>query len=322
MYLAPNILQMDRRSFIKRGAASGAAVFMGTSLLGRKVLAGIIDREADISVINGTDYFGNTKKAVDVLGGMQKFVAPGSKVGLLINSGFDQKGAFVNPDISLSVIKMCFEAEAEKLVCLQVVDDKYWARSDHHEGMKDMFTAVSQVESNNFPAEFNDEDWKLIPGIEGAVSLGEVEVIKALDEIDVLINIFIAKHHAGTLYTGALKNSMGFCTRKTNVFFHLGSGERNDPEFLAQCIADINLIRQPDLIIGDATEFITSNGPAGPGDMNKLDKVYAGTKLVAMDALGASYNNIAAEDILTLIKAEKLGLGSYDLNGLNVVEIS
>ena len=62
---------MDRRSFIKRTAASGAAAFMGTSLLGTKVLAGIIDKEADIAVINGTDYFENTQKAVTMLGGMK-----------------------------------------------------------------------------------------------------------------------------------------------------------------------------------------------------------------------------------------------------------
>jgi len=313
---------MDRRSFIFRTAVSGAAAFMGTSLLGRKVIAGITDKEADIAVINGADYFGNTKKAVKVLGGMKKFVPRGSKVGLLINSAFEQKGAYVHPDISLSVIEMCMKAGAEEVLCLQVIEDAYWERSERYEDMKKLFEHVSQVQSNTFPAEFNDEDWKLIPGIEGAVSLEEVEVIKALDEVDVLINIFIAKHHAGTIYTGALKNSMGFCTRKSSVFFHLGSGERNDPEFLAQCIADINLIRQPDLIIGDATAFITTNGPSGPGEVRKLDKVFAGSNLVSMDVLGASYNDMAAEDVITLLKAENMGLGPYDLSGLNIVETS
>ncbi|RLD81329.1 MAG: hypothetical protein DRJ15_04665 [Bacteroidetes bacterium] len=313
---------MDRRSFIKRGAATGAAAFIGTSLLGREVMAGAISKDADIAVVNGTDSFENTKKAVDVLGGMGKFVPKGSKVGLLVNAGFDQKGAYVDPDITLSVMKMCFEAGADEVLSVQYIHDVYWERSPRYEEMKDMLGKLSQVESNDFPAEFIEEDWKTLPGIEGAVSLKDVEVVKAMDEVDVLINIFIAKHHAGSMYTGALKNTMGFCTRKTNVFFHLGSGERNDPDFLAQCIADINLHRQPDLIIGDATEFITTNGPAGPGEMSKLDKVFAGTNLVAMDALGVSYNDVAAEDVPTLLKAETAGLGSYDLDGLNIVEIS
>jgi uncharacterized protein (DUF362 family) len=313
---------MDRRSFIKRTAATGAVAFIGTSFLGKEVLAGIINKEADISVINGTDVYANTKNAVKILGGMEKFVPKGAKVGLLINSGFDQKGAYVHPDISLSTLEMCFEAGASEVVCLQAADPTYWERSDHYTDKALFVEQLKQVETNIFPAEFNEDDWMKLPEIEGAKLLEEVEVIKAVKEVDVLINIFIAKHHAGTMYTGALKNSMGFCTRKTNVFFHLGSGERNDPDFLAQCIVDINLLRQPDLIIGDATEFITTNGPAGPGDMSKLDKVFAGTNLVAMDALGVSYNDLEAEDIPTLLKAEEMGLGNYDISKLNIIEIS
>ncbi len=201
---------MDRRSFIKRGAATGAAAFIGTSLLGREVMAGAISKDADIAVVNGTDSFENTKKAVDVLGGMGKFVPKGSKVGLLVNAGFDQKGAYVDPDITLSVMKMCFEAGADEVLSVQDIHDVYWERSPRYEEMKDMLGKLSQVESNDFPAEFNEEDWKTLPGIEGAVSLKDVEVVKAMDEVDVLINIFIAKHHAGSMYTGALKNTMGF----------------------------------------------------------------------------------------------------------------
>jgi len=313
---------MDRRSFIKRGAATGAAAFVATTIPGKEVLAGIIKKEADISVINGTNVYASTEQAVKVLGGIENFVQKGAKVGFLINSGFDQKGAYVHPDISLSALQMCLDAGASELISLQYIDPAYWERSEHFSDKAGLLEKLTHIESNNFPADFNEADWMKIPKIEGSKSLEEVEVIKAMKEVDVLINIFIAKHHASTLYTGALKNSMGFCTRKTNVFYHLGSGERNDPDFLAQSIADINMIRQPDLIIGDATEFITTNGPSGPGDMSKLDKVFAGTNLVAMDSLGVSYNDIEAEDVPTLIKAQEMGLGSYDLSELNIVEIS
>lgn len=313
---------MDRRSFIKNTAATGAVAFFGTTFAGCRILAGKAEKAADISVVNGASYFENTRKAVDVLGGMDRFVPKGSRVGVLINSGFDTKGAYVNPDVSLSTIKMCLDAGAEEVVCLQVVEEKYWERSGYYEDLKPEFEKVSQVGSNLFPAEFNDEDWKKIPKIDHSVSLEEVEVIKALEEVDVLINIFIAKHHASTFYTGALKNSMGYCTRKTNVFYHLGSGERNNPDFLAQCIVDINRLRQPDLIIGDATEFIVTNGPSGPGDMIQLDKVFAGTNLVAMDALGVSYNDLLPEDIPTLVKAQQAGLGKYNIEDLNIVELS
>lgn len=313
---------MDRRSFIKRTAASGAAAFIGTSFIGREVLAGLPHAKADISVINGTDILQSTRDAVKVLGGMKKFVKNGDRVGLLINAGFETKGAYVNPDIPLAVVDMCLKEDASEVLCLQAVTPSYWERSEHYKNYASILENVKNIESNVFPAEFNEDEWELIERIEGARGLKEVEVIKALKEVDVLINIFIAKHHAGTTYTGALKNSMGFCTRKTNVFFHLGSGERNNPDFLAQCIADINLLRQPDLIIGDATEFINTNGPAGPGEMYTLNKVFAGTKLVEMDAFGVSLNDFDAGDVPTLAKAEELGLGSAELEKLNVVEFS
>ena len=186
---------MDRRSFLKRGAASGAAAFVGTSFISQKLMAGIADKDADIVVMTGSDYFGNTKKAVDALGGMKRFVPENSKVGLLINSGFEQKGAYLNPDISLSVLDMCFKSGAQEVICLQKVNNDYWTRSNHLLQVKELFENVKQVESNDFPSEFNDDDWKLVPKIEGAVSLEEVEIIKALDEVDVLINIFISSFY-------------------------------------------------------------------------------------------------------------------------------
>ena len=49
---------------------------------------------------------------------------------------------------------------------------------------------------------------------------------------------------------------MGLFPFSTNGLFHLGKMSH-----LSQCIADLNLVRQPDLCISDATEFLTGNGP-------------------------------------------------------------
>jgi uncharacterized protein (DUF362 family) len=313
---------MDRRSFLKKSAVSGTAAVIGTTFLGKPLSAAMPANKADIAVVEGKNIFSNTRKAVKMLGGMKKFVQEGNRVGILVNAAFDIKGAYVHPDIPLSVIDMCFDSKAKEVVCLQAIDLSYWQRSEHYQKYQHLLEKVSQVESNVFPAEFNEDDWMRMEQIEGAKGLKDVEVIKELLEVDKLINIFIAKHHAGTQYTGALKNSMGFCTRKTNVFYHLGSGERNNPDFLAQCIADINMVRQPDLILGDATDFIVTNGPSGPGDITSLGKVFAGTNLVAMDTLGAKYNDLSIDEVPTLVKAEEMGLGSTNLGEINILERS
>lgn len=43
------------------------------------------------------------------------------------------------------------------------------------------------------------------------------------------------------------------------------------------------------MYVADVTEFITTNGPSGPGDLKKLDKVVAGTDRVAVDAFCCRY---------------------------------
>ncbi|MFC2133431.1 DUF362 domain-containing protein [Bacteroidota bacterium] len=277
--------------------------------------------ETDLAVVTGENYFENTIKAVDALGGIEKIVAEGSKVGLLINSDFEHKGAYVHPDISIAVVKMSFDAGASEVICLQHVEDEYWKRSSLYEEYKDVISNVKTVKSNKFPCEFNDNDFTKIID-ENAVHLKDAEVVKALFDVDVFINIPIAKHHATTHLTGALKNMMGVCTRKTNVGMHLNGPSRNDPDYLSQSIADIHLFRKADLVVADAVEFITTNGPNGPGEIKKLDKVLASTDVVAADAYCAGLLGYSVDEILVVKKAYDLGLGEMDLSKINIKEIS
>ena len=149
--------------------------------MGKQVLAGIIDKEADISVIKGTDVYASTEQAVKVLGGIEKFVPQGASVGLLINAGFEQKGAYVHPDISLATLQMCIDAGASEVISLQFIEPAYWERSENYTDKAGYVEKLKQVETNIYPAEFNEDDWLRIPKIEGSKTLEEVEVIKALE---------------------------------------------------------------------------------------------------------------------------------------------
>jgi uncharacterized protein (DUF362 family) len=157
---------------------------------------------------------------------------------------------------------------------------------------------------------------KTVVKIEKGRSLKEAEISRVLLECDVFINVPIAKHHSGSNFTANLKNVMGACARSTNKFFH-SSGDK----FLSQCIADVNLIRQPNLCIVDATEFITNNGPAGPGEIKKAQKVVAGTNCVSVDAYCATLLGFKPADLLMIRYASEHGLGEIDLKKLIIKEI-
>jgi uncharacterized protein (DUF362 family) len=314
--------KINRRKFISRTGKLGAAALTGSLVLNNKSSFSSLFNLPDIVVINGTNYFQNTIQAIEALGGMGKFVPGGSKVGLLINSDFDVPGTYVNPDISIAAVKMIFEAGASEITKLQVVKPEYWQRSSHYEEYNEMLASLREVSSNTFPAEYNDTDFVRINPVEGGKALRETEVVKTWLDCDVFINIPIAKHHATTFVTGALKNIMGVSTRKANVSFHLGSGIKNDPEYLAQCIVDQNLLKKTNLCIMDATEFITTNGPGGPGDIKTEQKIVVGTDIVAIDSLCSHYVGYEHDEILTCVLGNQAGLGTLDISKLNILELT
>jgi uncharacterized protein (DUF362 family) len=308
---------MDRRKFLYRGTglvAGGVLLNIAPIRLFGNV------NQPDLCKIKSSDYYQATQKAVHELGGISKFVPQGASVGFLINSAFDEPGTYPHPDIALAVLFLCWEAGVKEMVMLQPVANAYWQRSDKFSKHRFIINELTQVKTNEFPAVLNDEDFEIRETIAGAAVLKNIEIIKKISEVDVLINIPILKHHATTILSGALKNMMGLTTRKTNVTFHLGSGKRNDPEYLAQCIADLNLVRKPDLVVADAIEFITGNGPSGPGPLKRLDLVVAGTDPVAVDAFGATCLDAVPADVITIMKAYEHGMGEMDLGKLSIVE--
>ena len=94
----------------------------------------------------------------------------------------------------------------------------------------------------------------------------------------------------------------------------------HEREYLAQCIADLNMVRKFNLYVVDATEFITTNGPSGPGNLRKLNKVVAGTDPVAVDAFCCRYLNLDPEKELMIKKAYENNLGKINLSKLHIVE--
>ena len=83
----------------------------------------------DISIIEGTNYFHNTIEAIEQLGGIQKLMSPGDRVGLLANSSFKKPGTYTRPDLMLAMAFLCKEAGAREVFSVKGEGKKYWRRS-------------------------------------------------------------------------------------------------------------------------------------------------------------------------------------------------
>ena len=131
------------------------------------------------------------------------------------------------------------------------------------------------------------------------------------------------KDHSGTNITCNLKNMMGANSNATNQFFHKGSGSKTaygDVSFLSQCIADMNTLISPALCVVDAGEVLTTNGPAGPGKVKKINKVIAGVNPVSVDSYCSTLLGLKPGDVKMISMAQKLKLGNADLTKLKIKE--
>jgi uncharacterized protein (DUF362 family) len=154
------------------------------------------------------------------------------------------------------------------------------------------------------------------------VVLKSAEVIRDLLDADVVINVPVAKSHACTKFTGALKNWMGIVYDRRFFHHNFATDSRTSPEHwnhIAQCIADIQFRVRPALTVMDATTIMRTNGPAGPGQLEQKNEVLASEDQVALDTYAISlFGNIALGDVWSVERAARLGLGQMDLARVEV----
>ncbi|MBK8477831.1 MAG: DUF362 domain-containing protein [Opitutaceae bacterium] len=301
---------MQRRSFLKTSAALGAAALASQAIVSRAFAApdapAATGPKPVVACVEGPDAYASAVKAVELLGGMGKFVKPGATVGLLVNAPgwLKRPSTYARTEIVLAVAKMAADAGAKKIFFLLKIAPDIWTRSPLSEQHKDLTASITDVDGPFVTKE-----------IPKGVAIKKADMVQALFECDVVINVPIFKHHGGTTLSGCLKNVMGTCARETNKFFHSGSTDakaKEDRDFLAQSIADANLVRKADLYVVDATEFLLNNGPAGPGEIGKADKVFAGTDPVLLDSFGAQLHKRKPADLRVIKAAAAHGIGSMD----------
>ncbi len=300
---------ITRRRFIKGSAAVGATVGIGDGLFAGFAGTASADESAAVGLaaVTSPDGFANTVAAVNAVGGMARFVATGSSVVINANIAFKHRGSIVDPGVLLAVLTLCADAGAKEIRLIKAANDDFWQRCGRAAEHRGLIESVNVCE----------RDMKVVE-IAGGVALRQAHVDRRLLEADHYLNVAIAKNHKGCEFTGALKNTMGACPHDpTCRFFHVGNNPDSedwypDLNHLSQCVADLNLVRRPDLCILDAGEILTTNGPFGPGKLAAPQTVVASVDMVAIDAYGTRYLGLQPHDVPMIAMAEAHGLGTAD----------
>jgi uncharacterized protein (DUF362 family) len=311
--------KIKRRDFLRTGLMAGGAVLLSKQLIGSGFSMNqpmhfrppSYGEMPDIVTISGANPEESMSRLLEPLGGIGQFVHSGQTVGLLVNSPWKNPGYYTQPDVVLSLANLCLQAGAKEIVCFKPASQGYWERGLLFEKFKSVIQRI-RYGTDRIEVEIPE-----------GVLLKKAEIYKEFNEVDVFINIPVAKHHAGIIFSGNLKGMMGVSSSLTNRNMHSPDGiyTYEEEEYLAQCIADLNLIRKPDLCIVDAIECALNNGPAGPGETFKPGKILAGKDPLALDVYSASLIGFIPDDILTFRRAYEHRLGEIDPGKVNLLEL-
>lgn len=307
--------KLTRRQFIK-GATAAAALPLLTNKLPFYGSLAHAAEEGDLVIAKNGSPSQLLQAAMTPLGGMGRFIKKGQRVVIKANVAWARtpdQACTNNPDLMSALIKMCYAAGAKRVAVWDHTCDNYqfcFSRS----GLKD----TAQKAGADIFSGHGRNSYKQVEVPKGK-KLKTVEILRDVLESDVFINFPIPKQHFATELTLGMKNFIGI-TWDMEQLHKIG---------LHQCIADINTIRKPDLVVMDAIRILTTNGPKGPGKTEDIGEVIASTDIVATDAYAASFfkhpktgKPFKPEEIQFVKNAYDLGLGQINLSKVRVKKVT
>lgn len=280
--------------------------FGSATATGSAGVASTASAAPDIAVATGTDAAANTRLAVEMLGGMGRFVSKGASVVIkpnIVVAKQPQFGVTTNPQALAAVVKMCFDAGAASVKVM-----------DHPTDPPLLAYTVSGIQKAVVDAGgemkvLSDRDFQMTAIPKGRI-LKQFSMLSDVFDADVVISMPCAKTHGMAGLTLSMKNLMGILGGDRNVMH----------QDFSQKIVDVNSLVRPELVILDAYRLLFRNGPTGGGmqDVKAGNTCVAGTSQVSVDAYGATLFGMQPTDLAYVALASEQGLGVADLSRLNV----
>ena len=270
-------------------------------LAARRLFPLDIEASTDVGVVRSTDIEAAVKQAVELVGGIGRYIGRGDVVAVKPNIAFNsppQYKATTDPLVVRTIVDLCYQAGASKVYVFdRTVSNPKLSyitsgiqRAAEEAGAKVLY--VGNVSSKLY---------KKI-SVAGGVYLKETLVNKYILESDAFINLPVAKQHSTAGLTIGMKNLMGIS----------GDNRSRWHWDIHQAISDINMAVKSDLTVVDATAIMTRKGPTG-GSLSYLkdtDTIIASPGVAQADAETALLFGMQPEDLGYLRLAEEKGLGS------------
>ena len=260
---------MKRRDFLKAAVGGISLLFLGrTALLSEP-------DEYEVGIVQSQDYEKAVIEAINLVGGIEKYVKPGDVVVVKPNIAWNSPPhlkANTDPLIVRTIVDMCYRALASKVYVFD--------RACNNPKLTYITSGIKKAaeEAGAKVLYVNKITAKLYPSIKikNATFLKSTTVNRYVLECDTFINVPVAKHHSSAGLTIGMKNLMGI-TGDNRSKWHWN---------LHEAISDINIAVRSHLTVVDATNIMIMGGPTGgkPEYLKKLDAVIASSNVASADA--------------------------------------
>jgi len=261
-----------------------------------------------ISIVQGPDRVKTVDKAIELLGGIERFVKLGDIVAIKPNVAFASPpmlGATAHPQLVAEVVRLCYTAGAKHVIVTDnPINDPASCFTLSGVGK----TATQAGAEVVLP---KDHLFKHTTLTGGKLIKSWPIFYEPFGKADKLIGIAPLKHHHRAGASMTMKNWYGLLGGRRNVFH----------QDINTIIAELAMMVKPTLVILDATFVMMTNGPTGGSvsDLKRADTLIASTDCVAADSYGCSLLNLKVLDLPYLAKAEKAGAGTTSYETLKPV---
>ncbi len=241
-----------------------------------------------VALVRSTEYATEqieaaVRHAVELLGGMSRFVQPGQRVLVkpnLLQAGDPAKAIITHPTVVRAVVKLAQEAGGQVFIAdnpfLPPVNERGWHSLYERTG----YAAIAAETGVGL----NDSIVPQQHPHPGGSLIKLVDISSFLSEADVIISVPKLKTHSLMRYTGAVKNLFGVVPGTIKAGYHV---KLQTAERFAAMLLDLADFVRPALTVMDAVVGMDGDGPSA-GQPFPIGAILAAPDPVALDvaALG------------------------------------
>ncbi|MGE5344136.1 MAG: DUF362 domain-containing protein [Candidatus Omnitrophota bacterium] len=294
---------MKRRDFLKSSALMTSALCFPNVFNFAQSSGGSL-----VAKVQGESPYAMTKKAVEMLGGMGKFISKQDIVMVKPNMGWNrsvEQAANTNPEVIKAVIEMAYNAGAKKVI---VMDNPCHKAEDTYKrsGIESVAKAAGAE------VRYADENRLTVHDFKGE-SLKRWPVFKDFLEVDKCINVPILKHHGSAGLTIGMKNLYGI----------LGGERGKLHRDMGMGIADLAYGFKTHLCLVDAYRVMMRNGPTGGriSDVEFKKTVIASANVMEADVVAANVFGMDPLKLEFIQAAAEKKMGQSDISKINLKSI-